>query len=583
MRLDGDDKATMRGAIELSYNTLRPDLARLFRFLGVSPGLDFDHYAAASLAGISPSDAQRMLGRLAATNLIHSVGAGRCQFHDLIRDYARDQARHESLEARRLAYSNLFDFYTHTANTACQLLYADLYPTVTAPPPHIGPGLLRWGSHSAALAWLNSEVDNLVAVACYRGKEAETIPVWQLAAALLSHLLRQRHDTAWHTVFTAGLDAAARHDDRAAIAAMQRGLGQLSLLRTDYTKARSFLLPSLKTFRTLADPVEEARVLVGLASAAAETGEYAEALKLYNRTLSLLGDSDAAAVRAMASLGKGIVLHMIGSDQALRHLANARTIAEEMGLRHISTRADAVVALNDMWIGRLEDALAGFGRVLSTWQTRRFRQGVAETLRNMAETHLEADRFNDSLELAERALSVAQEVGHAWTIIGSTATLGITCLRLGEAERAATHLNRVRDLTQAGLRYWHASATLGLAEYHRARGELEMAAQLANEVLSDPRPRERGRAYIELARASLASADWETCRHHAAQARQIASEKGYRLEEARASQLLGEAYSRCGDTASAQVHLQVAWRRFAEARHRAADQVRNLINDAPTR
>ncbi|MEO3810563.1 BTAD domain-containing putative transcriptional regulator [Sphaerisporangium sp. B11E5] len=93
MKIEGDDEAAVCQAFELSYRTLKPELARLFSLLSMVPGPHFDRYVAAGLADCQAAEAQRMLERLAATNLIYSSGSGQFRFHDLIRDYAQEQMR----------------------------------------------------------------------------------------------------------------------------------------------------------------------------------------------------------------------------------------------------------------------------------------------------------------------------------------------------------------------------------------------------------------------------------------------------------------------------------------------------------
>src|SRR5690606_40267185 len=51
LRVPGDEQAAVRAAFDLSYARLAPDVARLFRLLGVVPGPDVTTYAAAALAG----------------------------------------------------------------------------------------------------------------------------------------------------------------------------------------------------------------------------------------------------------------------------------------------------------------------------------------------------------------------------------------------------------------------------------------------------------------------------------------------------------------------------------------------------
>lgn len=92
MAIDGEENADVLRAFEVSFQRLEPELARLFCLLSRVPGPSFDKYAAANLTAATPEDAQRMLERLAAANLIYSHTADHYQFYDLIREYARARA-----------------------------------------------------------------------------------------------------------------------------------------------------------------------------------------------------------------------------------------------------------------------------------------------------------------------------------------------------------------------------------------------------------------------------------------------------------------------------------------------------------
>ncbi|WP_202637884.1 AfsR/SARP family transcriptional regulator [Bailinhaonella thermotolerans] len=101
LAVHGDPEATVRGAFDLSYHRLDPPSRRLFRLLGLIPGPVFTPEAAASLAGTSPAETDRLLRRLAAAHLVEECESGRFAFHDLLREYALECAAEEESEAER--------------------------------------------------------------------------------------------------------------------------------------------------------------------------------------------------------------------------------------------------------------------------------------------------------------------------------------------------------------------------------------------------------------------------------------------------------------------------------------------------
>ena len=116
------------------------EAARMFRLLGLHPGPDITVPAAASLAGMRPAEARRLLRELARAHLITEHAPGRYAFHDLLRAYAAEQARDTDSEAERdAAIGRVLDHYLHTATRAALLLNPSREPVALAPPSPASP------------------------------------------------------------------------------------------------------------------------------------------------------------------------------------------------------------------------------------------------------------------------------------------------------------------------------------------------------------------------------------------------------------------------------------------------------------
>ncbi|MCG5444514.1 winged helix-turn-helix domain-containing protein [Micromonospora sp. NIE79] len=89
---DGDEEAAVRVAFDLSYQSVSAEAQRLFRLLGLVPGVDVTAAAAAALTDITPAEVAPLLDELAAAHLIDEHAADRFTFHDLLRHYAREHA-----------------------------------------------------------------------------------------------------------------------------------------------------------------------------------------------------------------------------------------------------------------------------------------------------------------------------------------------------------------------------------------------------------------------------------------------------------------------------------------------------------
>lgn len=122
-RLDtfsGADPLTdVREVFAMSYRTLTPEVARVFRLLGLHPGPDASVAAVASLTGMAVAQARASLAKLAGIHLVVEHAPGRYSFHDLLRAYAVELAAlHDSGAERRAAICRMLDHYLHSASAA---------------------------------------------------------------------------------------------------------------------------------------------------------------------------------------------------------------------------------------------------------------------------------------------------------------------------------------------------------------------------------------------------------------------------------------------------------------------------------
>jgi hypothetical protein len=69
----GDTRSAVRSVLSWSYQRLSAPAATLFRLLGCEHGPDLTLAAAASLAGVTPSGARRLLVELARTHMVTVV------------------------------------------------------------------------------------------------------------------------------------------------------------------------------------------------------------------------------------------------------------------------------------------------------------------------------------------------------------------------------------------------------------------------------------------------------------------------------------------------------------------------------
>jgi tetratricopeptide (TPR) repeat protein len=202
-----------------------PAAARTFRLLGLHPGPHIGVPAAAALTAQPRERTAALLDLLTGAHLLEQTGPSYYQFHDLLRAYAADQARHEDThDEQHAALTRLASWYLHSAYAAVHA--ADTFnPPALDPPtdPAIDP--ITFQDYPSALRWHHDEQANLLAVARATAAAGLDQITWQLPVTLHG-LHRARHllDD-WLEMATLGLHAAERLSDRHAQALLHETLG----------------------------------------------------------------------------------------------------------------------------------------------------------------------------------------------------------------------------------------------------------------------------------------------------------------------------------------------------------------------
>jgi transcriptional regulator with XRE-family HTH domain len=161
-----DGLASVRTVFSWSVGSLSAAAARMFGLLGLHPGPDFPVLAAASLAGMPPAQAQRVLRELAGAHLLSEPAPGRFGFHDLLRAYAAEQAREPGAPgARGAAVARMLGYYASTGYAAARLV-DPARETPGLPLPALPPGASAddLADQAQAVAWFETEHKTVVAL-----------------------------------------------------------------------------------------------------------------------------------------------------------------------------------------------------------------------------------------------------------------------------------------------------------------------------------------------------------------------------------------------------------------------------------
>ncbi|WP_037306093.1 tetratricopeptide repeat protein [Amycolatopsis orientalis] len=409
-----DERAAVRAVFDWSYRRLPPEQARLFRRLGLHPGPDLSLPAAAVLAELAPMDTRPLLAALAGAHLIEPTAGGRYRFHDLLRAYAADQARHQDTdEDRERALEALLTFYTYTVCTADHYIYHLFVqmPAAVAVPRH--PHLID--TPDEAWAWLGTERANILAAlqhAAERRLDHHTIPLAHACRFLCSLGSPQE----WIRAHDAGITAAKRVGNRTqeAILLIDRGetasdLGWWDQAQTDLDHAATLV-------RQLDDPRLRVSDFNGRGLLLLRQGRFQEAVRLLKLALPLSKEIGSVRWEAVvegnlstAHLGLGhsqVALEYAERGLRLRRQAGDLT-GEATALTHLA-RAWRQLGAPEKAIALCRDAIAlGHSTPLNRYET------IAGPLDVLATCLRRLGRTDEAISCWQEAAAVYDNAGYS--------------------------------------------------------------------------------------------------------------------------------------------------------------------------
>lgn len=371
----------VRSSFLESYRALAAPDARLFRLLALLDGPDASADVAAALAGGSLAGAKASLERLAGAQLIETPAPGRYRFHDLMRLFAREQVAVEDPPARTAALERAVRWYLRRARDADVLLRpASLRDRQ-------GDGGIAFADRSAALAWLEAELANLVAAARQAADQAPA-PLaevaWQLLVALRRFLDLRRRWTEWQAVAQAALRAAQGSADQAAVALALKELGVVHGQYERFHEAANCFEQALGIARQLGDRDTEERIQNNLGLAYAGQGRYQDAIRCFRRSQWILRQAGDRH----------------GEGESLNNLA-------EMYAKQY----------------RYAEAIRCYRRSLGIFE--QLGDQEAKTLNNLGLVYHKQGRHREAIECFERVLPICRQLGDRWEEAAALWRLGM--------------------------------------------------------------------------------------------------------------------------------------------------------------
>jgi tetratricopeptide (TPR) repeat protein len=462
----GDPGTEARTVFSWSCRYLDAGTARVFGLLGWHPGLGFDSWAAAALAGVTADEAGGALGLLARAHLVQPVSPGRYGMHDLLRSYACELAGGREPQA---ALTRLLDYYLYTAAAAMDVLFpAERHRRPRIPEPAAPVPALP--DAAAARDWLDSELGALVAAARHAAECGWPGHAIRLALTLDRYLRIGGHFPEALTVFGHAMDAARHAGDRAAEAAALCRIGQVDAELGRPQLAADRYRQALGLCRVAGDQAGEALVLSNLGIAEVGLNRYEEAARRQQEAVAIYRDIGEQFGQARALGNLGIARERQGRYQeAAGYQRQALELAREAGDPQGEAFALARLGVVDLRLGRYPEAARYFEQAMAQFAAIGDTASVCEVLVKLGDVYAGLGRHEQAADSFERVAALSREIGHTAQEADALNCLGDLLLRKGEhGQASARYFAAVLLASQAGAAAEQARAQDGLARIRLA-------------------------------------------------------------------------------------------------------------------
>jgi tetratricopeptide (TPR) repeat protein/transcriptional regulator with XRE-family HTH domain len=365
-----DGERSVAAAFSLSCQALTAAQMRLFALLALHPGRDVEVRSAAALADLSLVETQRLLDELGDVHLVSQLGRNHITVHDLVRAFAGDRLLPGVAPAEQAAaLRRLLDHSLVLTASSDEFL---------APHRHrlrLSVGTLpevsvRFTERTAAIAWIDAEWPNLVALCRAAAARGLHDQCWQLAFLLRDFFFLAKLWDVWIDTHLVAADAARVAGNGKALAITLNNLGMAHADRGELAVAIGYYEEALEQFRELEDPRGVTDALSNIAWAALYQGDP-------RRTVRDLGEARTSYLRMNAPRNAAIALRGMALaevelglyDDAVRHAEESQAEFAALGLELDVVMSANCTAWAHFGAGRLDDAAEHYARAVQLART----------------------------------------------------------------------------------------------------------------------------------------------------------------------------------------------------------------------
>ncbi len=268
-------------------------------------------------------------------------------------------------------------------------------------------------------AWGDSAPDLAEVLAAHLVDAAEADPdaadvgqIRRMACETLADAGRRALSLALGPEAQRAFDRAAElaEDDRTRAVLLEEAGGAAVMAATDTAGGQERLRRAIAIFEDLGDRGAAARALAGLAHALARDDLLEEAIELGRRAVAGLPDGSVERAAALAALSTHLG-YLGAAEEAADAAGAALTVAEPLQEWPVIVRAFRTTAHMRLRQGRNEETAALLDRALRIALEHDLSREAVVLYNNQADIPLQADRYRESIEIAERGAELARSRG----------------------------------------------------------------------------------------------------------------------------------------------------------------------------
>ena len=416
---EGD--AGVRASLSFSLTDLRAsdrddvEAAAALPMLAMLDGGDFDVRLAGAQLGRSPAAAARLLGRLVDVNLIEAVGTERYRLHDLVRAFAREDARREidaaDLEAAR---TRVLDLYVAMAWRCEQLAGTKQLGERWMDPAWVEQ-VRDEDDLDTVVEWLDHErvqIVEAVQVAAAGPPERRRLAV-RIGCGINRFCVRQKRWLEWQDLSTAALDALAGQPDEIAEAQLRFNLGLAHGELDAYEPAARELRQVVDIAARLGAAEAQVMSTVNLARLLERLDRVAEGIEMAERGLRLAEDFGDRHYEAWALLVLGMVMGKADRRAEQSECYDRALALAVMDDSSTLARFHLQIGRSLVESGRFDEALSHLDRSKDLFDEAGAPLRQAESHDELGRTLIALDRPREAIDTLRHGLLLARE-GQLW-------------------------------------------------------------------------------------------------------------------------------------------------------------------------